>query len=219
MPLEIVGAGFGRTGTNSLKVALERVGFGPCHHMHEVIAHDEQVPLWLDAAERQTADWHRLFAGYRAQVDWPGARFWRELSAAFADARVILTVRPSADWSASFLATIAPELAGPLPSDPVAADRRRMAQRIIDQVFGGRIDDRAHVEAIFEAHNAEVRRTIAPDRLLVFDVAEGWPPLCRFLDVPVPDEPFHRTNSVEEFRSGIWVEHARKRKGPPSGEP
>jgi hypothetical protein len=220
MALEIIGAGFGRTGTNSLKLALERLGFGPCHHMHAVAADEAQVPLWLAAADGQ-ANWDRIFSGFRAQVDWPGARFWRELAATYARARVILTDRPSADWCRSFLGTVGAELASePHTSDPLAQDRRRIQRMIIgDQVFGGRIDDPAHLRAVYEAHRHAVIRTIAPSRLLVFDVGQGWDPLCSFLGVRVPPEPFPRTNSAEEFRSGVWVNRARNEKGPPSGGP
>jgi hypothetical protein len=207
MPLEVIGAGFGRTGTNSLKLALERLGFGPCHHMHEVAAAPEQVPVWTAVAEGRRADWASVFAGYRSQVDWPGACYWRELAAAFPASKVILTVRPAEDWCRSFMATVARELASPPASaDPVAVARRRMQREIIGQrVFKGRLTDRAHMIAVFRDHAAEVRRTIPADRLLVYEVAQGWAPLCAFLGAGIPDTPFPRTNTVREFYDGSWV--------------
>jgi hypothetical protein len=210
MALEVIGAGFGRTGTNSLRLALERLGY-PCHHMHEVALNPGQTPLWAAAARGEPVDWEAVFAGYRAQVDWPGARYWRTLAEVFPEARVILSVRPADAWYRSFADTIATELYAPPSSpDPTAAERRRMQRETIgEQVFGGRLDDRAHVIEVYERHNAEVRRAIAPERLLVFDVTEGWAPLCRFLGVPVPPEPFPRTNSTAEFRDGTWLRKPR----------
>ncbi len=210
MPLAVIGAGFGRTGTNSFRLALERLGFGPCHHMHELSHHPEQVALWEAAARGAAMDWEQVFAGYRAQVDWPGARYWRELAAAFPAARVLLTIRPAEAWFASFAATVAPEILGPPSSpDPAAVARRHMQRAIIaDQVFDGRPLDRAHAIAVFERHTAEVRAAIAPDRLLVTDVRDGWGPLAAFLGVPVPDEPFPRTNDAAEFHAATWTRPA-----------
>ena len=200
MPLEIVGAGFGRTGTDSLRLALEQLGFGPCHHMREVVVYPEQVAHWAAAAEGRTVDWEVVFAGYRSQVDWPGARYWRELAAAFPQAKVILTVRPADAWFRSFAATIGRGLWSPPRSDdPVDVARRTMQRRTIaEQTFGDRIDE-THAIDVFKAHIAEVRASIAPDRLLVFDVAERWQPLCAFLGVAVPETPFPRSNTTEEF--------------------
>ena len=206
MPLEIIGAGFGRTGTNSLRLALDLIGFGPCHHMHEVAAHPRQVPIWQAAAEGGPMDWELVFAGYRSQVDWPGARYWRELADAFPRAKVILTVRQPERWYRSFAATIAPELlAPPASDDPVAVARRRMQRETIaQQVFGGRPLDRTHAIAVFRDHVAEVSRSVAAERLLIFDVTQGWGPLCAFLAVREPDTPFPRTNTVREFHEGRW---------------
>jgi hypothetical protein len=207
MPLDVIGAGFGRTGTNSLRLALDRLGLGPCHHMHELSLDPGQVPHWTAAARGDAMDWETVFAGYRSQVDWPGARYWRSLAEAFPAAKVILSVRPADAWYTSFAATIAPEIYGPPSSpEPAAVERRRMQRETIgEQTFGGRVGDRDHVIATYERHNAEVRRTIAPERLLVFDVTEGWAPLCGFLGVPLPAEPVPRTNSTAEFHDDTWT--------------
>ncbi|MFT4039944.1 MAG: sulfotransferase [Thermomicrobiales bacterium] len=199
--LQIIGAGFGRTGTLSLFHALQRLGFAPCDHMHINFENPERFALWEDALSRQQAgapiDWRPLLEGYRAIVDWPGARFWRELAAAHPDAKVILTVRDSERWYASMTQTIFPFLAsltGPDdPSLPTAV--------ITEGTFGGRADDRAHCETVFRQHNAAVQAAIAPERLLVFEMREGWAPLCAFLGEPIPDEPFPNTNDVAAFRS------------------
>lgn len=106
MPLEVIGSGFGRTGTKSLKAALERLGFGKCHHMLEVVENPEQVGHWQKLAAGESVDWETVFSGYKAQVDWPGAHVWRELADTFPNAKVIHTVRPEEAWWASFDKTI-----------------------------------------------------------------------------------------------------------------
>ena len=106
MTLRIVGAGFGRTGTMSLKLALEELGFRACYHMTELAAHPEHAPLWLALTRGERVDLEQIFAGYAAAVDWPACTLWRELLAAYPDARVILTVRNPVDWYESFSRTI-----------------------------------------------------------------------------------------------------------------
>src|SRR5260370_35399633 len=101
MVLAVIGSGFGRTGTRSLKDALEELGFGPCHHMEEIFEHPDQVPYWQAIATGKTVDWNAAFEGYGAQVDWPGAHVWRQLAAAFPEANVVTRVRPEASWPRS----------------------------------------------------------------------------------------------------------------------
>ncbi len=202
MPLKIVGAALGRTGTNSLKLALEHLGFGPCHHMFEVRDRPEQLPYWQAAARGELPDWDAVFADYRSCVDWPSARYWREIAAHFPDAKVLLSLRDAESWFASVHATIYPVIVGwPTRESGHFRDTMEMAAEIVvAQTFGGRLDDRDHALAVYRAHGEEVRRTIAPERLLAYDVSEGWAPLCAFLEVPVPNVPFPRTNTSEEFR-------------------
>jgi len=202
MALEIVGAALGRTGTNSLKLALEQLGFGPCHHMFEVRDNPDQLPYWQAAARGELPDWDTVFANYRACVDWPSARFWREIAARYPDAKVLLTLRDPDKWFDSVHATIYPVVESWKTREPGRfRDTMEMAwQIVVEQTFGGRLDDRDHAIAVFRAYEAEVRDTIAPERLLAYDVSQGWAPLCAFLEVPVPDTPFPRTNTSEEFR-------------------
>jgi hypothetical protein len=203
MALQVVGAGFGRTGTNSLKLGLEQLGFGPCHHMFEVRDNPDQLPYWSAAARGELPDWGEVFADYRACVDWPSARFWREIAAHYAQAKVLLSVRPEERWIKSVHATIYPAMRDRSKRDPGQShDTMDMAyELIVEQTFGGRLDDRDHAMAVFREHVAEVQRTIAADRLLTYDVAQGWEPLCAFLNVPVPDEPFPHANSTVEFQN------------------
>ena len=202
MALQIVGAALGRTGTNSLKLALEQLGFGPCHHMYEVRDHPEQLPFWQAAARGELPDWDDVFADYRSCVDWPSARFWREIAAHYPDAKVLLTLRDADQWFDSVHATIYPSIRSWRGREPGhARDMMEMAEEIVvTQAFDGRLDDRDHALAVYRRHAEEVRDTIAPERLLAYDVSQGWEPLCAFLQVPVPDTPFPRINTGEEFR-------------------
>ena len=205
MALALVGAGFGRTGTNSLKLALEELGFGPCHHMFEVRDNPDQLPYWQAAARGEMPDWDAVFADYRACVDWPAARYWREIAAHYPDAKVLLSVRPADKWIKSVHSTIYPAMLDRSDRIPVATRARRdMAYEIIgEQTFGGRMGDAEHAMAVFRAHTDEVRAVIAPERLLVYDVAEGWEALCDFLEVAVPGTPFPRINSAAEFQQHV----------------
>jgi hypothetical protein len=199
--LSVIGAGFGRTGTLSLKFALERLGFDRCYHMKEVIENPSAAAHWSRAAEGEAVDWEEVFAGYRATVDWPACAFYRELADRYPEAKVILTWRDPERWYRSASQTIFQALQLPLPRGGMTLEQARMARRVLfEQSFGGRIDDRDHVIAVFTRHAEEVKRTIPPERLLVYEVAEGWEPLCRFLEVPMPDEPFPQVNSTDEFR-------------------
>ena len=202
MALQVIGAGLGRTGTLTLKTALERLGFGPCHHMLEVFANPGQVPHWNKAALNEAFDWEDIYGTYQATVDWPGAHFWAPLADRYPEAKVILSRRDPERWYESMSETILKSMGmmgfgepGEMPEDhPMRFGGIIIAQKTFGQDFS-----RDNVIAAFERHNAAVRSRIAPARLLEFESADGWEPLCAFLSVPVPEEPFPRTNSREEF--------------------
>ncbi len=203
LALSVVGAGFGRTGTLSLKTALEQLGFGPCHHMAEIFAHPEQLPRWQAAARGEPVDWDGVLEGYRATVDWPSAYFWRELAATYPTAKVILSTRDADAWYASFESTIL-QLVGAMDqvADPHIRATIEMGGPLVGEgVFGGRAGDPEHAKAVYRAHHATVREAIAAERLLVFDVREGWEPLCAFLEVPVPATPFPNVNDAQQFKA------------------
>ena len=202
---EVVGTGFGRTGTLSLKLALERLGFGPCHHMIELFENPEQIPLWARAAQDGTADWDAVYRGYRSTVDWPGARFWREITGHFPHARVILTVRDPERWYESAAESIYRGASASVPeTDPVIRQMRQVVRQVVwDGEFGGRFSDAEHAIKIFNEHNKAVRQEIPADRLLVLEISQGWEPLCDFLGVPVPDEPFPHSNDRQAFADMI----------------
>jgi hypothetical protein len=197
--LLVIGAGFGRTGTTSLKRALERLGHGPCYHMQTAMTRPGHSRFWLEARRRDGADFRRFLRRYRAAIDWPACEFHRELLEAFPDAKVILTTRPPDAWYASVRETLW-EIDQALPwwFPPSIL---RMHEEVIWQArFGGRFLDRDHAIAVYRIHMQQVRDTVPADRLLELEVGQGWEPLCRFLDCPVPAEPYPRLNDRRLFR-------------------
>jgi len=196
--LLVVGAGFGRTGTLSMKAALERLGLGPCHHMIEAYGRPDDFDQWAQAIRGEPWDPVHTLSGFRSSLDFPSCVVWPELWEANPGSKVLLTVRSSDSWWRSFSATIGPSIATQRhEADPAGA--RHMFSAIGDVVFGGRTDDRDIAIAAYERHNQHVIATVPASELLVYEVGSGWGPLCAFLGVDVPDEPFPSTNSTEEF--------------------
>lgn len=206
MALKVVGAGFGRTGTLSLKNALEKLGFGPCYHMMEVFPRADHAAMWHRLASGHPMDWDLIFRDFRATVDWPGARWWREIAGRYPDAKVLLSVRDPEAWYKSMSDTIYQLMTLPL-HDGVPENFRLLSEMvrkaILADTFDNRFEDEAHAIEVFKRHNQEVRDAIDRARLLVFDVREGWAPLCRFLEVPIPDEPFPRLNDSATMQAMI----------------
>ena len=199
--MDVIGAGFGRTGTLSLRTALERLGFGPCMHMIPLLDDPERAALFRRAAEGEFRCLARALDGHRSTVDWPGTYFWRELVRAHPDAKVVLTVRDPGAWYDSAYRTIF-QAATHMPPSPGGGRPIDMAHALVwEGTFGGRFADRDHAIRVFAEHNAAVRREVPADRLLEFEVSQGWAPLCDFLGVPVPDEPFPRSNDSASFHA------------------
>lgn len=193
MPLQVIGPGVGRTGTYSLKLALERLLGGRCHHMAEVVADPERhLPLWAPVLRGDDTDWDEVFGGYVAQVDFPGAAVWREITTAFPHALVVLSVRPAEDWYRSAARTIF-ELDDDHGSSPFL--------NLWRDWLGDRFDDPTAMIEAYERHNAAVRSAVAPERFLEWSVDDGWAPLCDRLGVAIPGEPFPWTNTTEQFRT------------------
>ena len=198
MALKVIGSGLGRTGTLSMKLALEQLGFGPCHHMVEVFMHPESVPLWVEASKGRP-DWDAIFGGYQSMVDYPGCKFWRELMDFYPDAKVLHTVRDADKWFDSTQATIF------APGGPGTAPPPHMAEffHMVMGHFGEKLHDRAYMTDHFRKHTEEVIAGVPADRLLVYNVGDGWDPLCKFLGVPVPAGDFPRENSTADFKKNM----------------
>ncbi len=196
MALKLIGAGLGRTGTLSLKLALERLGYGPCYHMAELLMDAARAPSWVRAADGQS-DWESIFFGYAATVDYPGCTFWRELAEFYPSAKVLLTVRDADRWFDSTQKTI---FSATMTTPLSATLLKEFFDKTVWKDFGDRIHDRQFMVAAFRQHNAAVERAIPKDRLLVYEVEQGWTPLCEFLGVPVPGAPFPCVNTSEEYQ-------------------
>jgi hypothetical protein len=216
MSLKIVGAGFGRTGTLSMKAALEQLGFKKCHHMMEVFPSDFQLTSWHEIGRGGKPDWDEVFHGFQASVDFPSSSYWRELAAHYPDAKVILTTRSFDSWYESVLDTIYPvskKIPGWMTVIPKIRKIKQMTHdNIWNRVFHDRFEDRDYAREIFEQHEASVKAEIPVGRLLVFHPKEGWEPLCAFLDVPVPDTPFPNVNDRADFKKRVaaftWLNRA-----------
>lgn len=196
MALKIIGVGMGRTGTASLKVALEALNIGACYHMTEVLKNPEFIKGWISAAEGKP-DWDAIFDGYAATVDNPGCNYWKELAAHYPDAKVILTVRDADKWFESTNETIhSAEFARFMKNSPFG----EMIQKTMWDRMENRMQDRAHMTHFFNRHSADIIAAIPAERLLVYQVSDGWASLCAFLGVPVPDVEFPRINSRNETK-------------------
>ncbi len=207
MALQIVGAGVGRTGTHSLKIALEQLCGGTCHHMMEMFDRPDQVAGFTAAIDGEPTDWSALLADFSAMVDFPGSLFWREIAAANPDAPVLLSTRDAEGWYTSASNTIF------LSFDrvpPELAPWMEAVKRALHDRFSDDFENKDVMIAAYEAHNAAVRAEVAPARLVEWTPSDGWDPICVALGVPVPDEPFPVTNTTAEFRSMIGLD-------PPAG--
>ena len=196
--LVLVGAAFPRTGTMSVKQALEHLGLGPCYHMHEVFRNPEHIEIWHAVCDGQMPDWRTLLAGYTATLDTPACHYWQELARCFPQAKVLLLSRDPQSWYESMCSTIHPMvMSSQGKNDPALA----MVHRLFFQKhMNGRFEDRDYAVAVYQRYCAQVRETLPPERLLDFEVSQGWEPLCNFLGCRVPDQPFPMRNTRSEFR-------------------
>jgi hypothetical protein len=201
--LRVVGAGLGRTGTHSLKMALERLLGGPCYHMVEVFKRPPDMALWQAAANGDLPDWHKLFDGYTATVDWPSSAFWFEIAEAFPDAVILFSHRDADGWWKSATRTIF-EGARRRTSTDRPTDNPAFGAMITDlftKTFTPDFLDVTTAKAAFDRHTADVRKRAPKNRLVEWRAQDGWGPLCAALGVPVPSEPFPVSNTTEEFRT------------------
>jgi hypothetical protein len=204
MTLRVVGAGLGRTGTHSLKVALEQLLGGPCYHMSEVFGRPDDVAVWERAIAGESVDWAALFADYRAAVDWPPCAFWQQIADANPDAIILLSTRDVDGWWESARKTIFAVAERGAPAEGEAPPGIAESMHMIDGLFGlfaTDVHDEATAKAAYLAHNEHVRATASPDRLVEWRQGDGWEPLCHALDLPVPDEPYPHTNTTADFRA------------------
>jgi hypothetical protein len=195
MTLKVIGAGFGRTGTDSMRTALDMLGLGPCHHMRALIGDPGLKAKWRQRAARGTPDWPDIFEGFHSTIDWPSAHYWPELINAYPDAKVILTWRTAESWWKSFEKTILPVWQASTETEEEAPGSQLLAR-----VFDWEEPTRDHCIAVYERNVARVLAEVPPGRLLLHRLGDGWGPLCAHLGLPVPDVPYPSANSTASFR-------------------
>ena len=205
MTLRVVGAGVGRTGTHSLKLALEQLLGAPCYHMFEVFQHPADIEQWQHAAEGNMPDWHQLMANYAASVDWPASAYWRELADAFPDAVVLLSTRPADEWWHSANRTIWEVTRREPPPDPTMQAQMKMVKLLLQQRFTPDWNDEQSAKAAYERHNEQVRASVPADRLVEWQPGDGWAPLCRALHLAEPENAFPHVNTADEFRTMLGL--------------
>jgi hypothetical protein len=203
MTLRVVGAGVGRTGTASLKLALEVLLDGRCYHMLEVLANPDDDLFWRAAVDDGRDDFATVMDGFVAAVDWPASAFWRELATQNRDALILLSTRESAErWWISYEATIVGILKQRVAGeDPLGARHASWVIAMLQDRFTPGWDDRAQAIEAYERHNDEVRASADPHRLVEWQPADGWEPICNALRIPVPDEPFPHENTTADFNA------------------
>jgi hypothetical protein len=207
--VQVIGAGFGRTGTMSLKAALEQLGFGPSFHMIDLVRDPGPLPYWRAAAAGEPVDWTEALSGWESTVDWPGCTFWEQMAETWPDAPVLLSVREPESWYRSCLNSIHEakemalrgELEGGSENPPDPEVLQMINNLIWNGTFKGRFLEKDYALQVFHDHNEDVKRKVPADRLLVYEIKQGWAPLCEFLGVPVPDAPMPHLNDTESFRN------------------
>jgi len=211
--LKIVGAGLPRTGTHSLYEALNLLGY-KTYHMIELIQGQKfrDFELWTSyfRGDRNVSDFaDEIYAEYDAAVDFPTANAWQDLAAYYPDAVVILTERASPElWWESMRATVISDnfflytLRRMHPLFRAVGETARHAWKKDLGWTVPRTPNDSDRDAMIEFYkrNSQAARAFDPKRTLIFDVRQGWEPLCAFLGKPVPDVPFPKGNTRREFR-------------------
>lgn len=207
--LKLINAGLGRTGTTSLQVALDRLGLGPCFHMFDIVGDEQRLEQWAKiVCDGERPDWPALFGGYTSAVDGPCAVHYEQISEAFPEAKVILTVRDAEGWYRSTYDTLYQFVLRSQENPPEPGSRQARLldftnTMVWDGLFGGRFADKDHAIEVYHRHNDDVVHALGPDNVLVYDVRQGWEPLCAFLGVEVPEEDFPHANDSAAMRRRI----------------
>ncbi len=199
MSLKVIGAGLGRTGTTSLLVALRQLLGKPCYHMSEVFDNEGHVELWKQASNGELPDWENFYNEYGATVDWPSAAFWSELSVVFPDALILLSERDAESWWSSASETIFQ-----LDNIPGTDNNKRsMLESLFNNKFTPDYRDKYKAIAAYERHNLIVKESVPKDRLLIWNATQGWEPICNALDLPIPDAPFPKVNTRQQWQNRV----------------
>jgi hypothetical protein len=209
--MKVFGTGFGRTGTMSLKIALEKLGIGPCYHMQEIVSHPSHIKIWYNISRGASPNWNRLFKNFNSGVDFPISIFYEELVNEFPDAKFILTLRDFDTWYKSTANTIY-KVPSMLPgwfkrvAYPIRLFIEMQVNLIWVGLFNNNFSDKESTRVVYNEHIARVKKTIPADRLLIYHINEGWGPLCAFLNVDIPESiPFPKTNDTAKMLRNFAV--------------
>jgi len=217
MAIKIIGAGFPRTGTMTLKTALEILGFNKTYHYKDLIADSKKLRFWLELENTGQTDFDALFKGFEATVDFPGYPYYKILLKKYPDAKVILTKRDFEKWYESTYKTIWKSARKPI-IDRLKLFIRKLFNKNLRAIFkcikfmrrvylkdqfNNNFSSKAHAKNIFFKHIEEVITYVPKKQLLVYDVSEGWEPLCHFLEIPIPNQAFPHLNKKEHFHEMV----------------
>jgi len=214
MSIKIIGAGFPRTGTTTLKRSLETLGHNRVYHMKELLVNPDRLQYWKTLDETGTTDWDSLYDGYDATVDFPAYPWYKEHMLQYPDAKVVLTVRDFEDWYKSVYSTVyqaGPQtpiekikMIGKLLTNSrvrnVVSCIKLFKKKFFAQEMSGKFLDKEHAKGVWDGHLAAVKAHVPEDKLLIYDVREGWAPICKFLGVEEPSEPLPHLNKKENFK-------------------
>jgi len=205
MALEVIGSGLSRTGTMSLKTALEILGFKPCYHGSESVKRISHIDAFYGlACQGKPIDWQMIFRNYKATVDAPACLHYQALMQVYPEAKVIHTIRDPDKWYDSSYENIY-RIADVVPGWLQKCSKTfRHVIAIMNSYwvgfFDGRFEDREYAINKFNEYNLEVQQNVPAERLLIYEVKQGWGPLCTFLNVPVPAVPFPHKNDAKTLQ-------------------
>jgi hypothetical protein len=224
MGLKVIGTGQARTGTTTLKLALEHLGFGKCYHMYELMNHPDHL-IYFEKAERgEIVNWDQLFTDYYSACDYPIVGFYKQILEKYDDAKVIHTTRDAESWFKSMTDTVFWAIK-PSPGRmfnmmirlPFSSTLRKRLnilkfnERMVSKFFGEDFKNKEEVIRNFNEYDKQVFNTIPKEKILVYDVKNGWEPLCKFLKVPVPSIPFPKSNTKDEFVHNVKFNMTKER--------
>lgn len=195
MSLKIIGAGLGRTGTTSLKLALEQLLDGACYHMVTISSYPEHIALWHGAAKGEKTNWKQLFNEFSSMTDWPAAAFYKELMQVYPDAKVLLSHRDPERWYVSCQNTIFPKVSS------AEGEWGEMIRAVIFNKFFDDINNKEKCIEAYKAHLEEVRSFVPKERLIEWQTGDGWGPICKGLNIPEPEHAFPHVNTTRDFQS------------------
>jgi len=216
MSLSVIGTGLSRTGTTTLRKVLEELGFSPCYNSTELFIRPRGIEFWEGLEQGEEVDFENFFSNYNGIIGFPGYIFHQQLKAEYPDARVILSYREPEEWYEDISKTVFESVSSHVNKayaeevrsfDPYLADCieriHALQLRILEEnYFEGRFADKDYAVQRYVEWNEGIKDIYSEDELLVYQVTEGWEPVCKFLGVPVPEgKEFPHLNHPKTFHN------------------